>query len=174
MDCIEEEVAQGDPELHEVVRMPGETREALSGVKGGLNCSNVASRAGSGKRPAQRLSGGCKRLWRVCAIPRYLRSRYGYVAFDWSSAAAIYFGRTPQAALNQGYLLANGNISSVRAVANHVSEETTQRSYLAGPARRLLTSAFSVVAGDTVDQNRLKPCTERSSGLCRSWNRRAV
>jgi hypothetical protein len=28
-------------------------------------------------------------------------------------------------------------------------------------------AAFSVAAADTVDQNRLKPCTERSSGLCR-------
>jgi hypothetical protein len=52
MDCIEEEVAQGDPELHEVVRMPGETREALSGVKGGLNCSNVGRlrKIGRGRR----------------------------------------------------------------------------------------------------------------------------
>jgi hypothetical protein len=40
-------------------------------------------------------------------------------------------------------------------------------------AHQMRNPAHPGAAGNTVNQNRLKPCKERSSGLCRSWNRRA-
>ena len=43
-------------------------------------------------------------------------------------------GDLRKAGLNQGYVLANGNIDLVKAIANHVSAETTNKDYLCGPA----------------------------------------
>ena len=160
-DCIEEEVAQGDPELHEVVRMLGETREAVVWSKG--RSKLLQRRTFEKNRPWSPPT--LIREWLTMSAslreraPENVRRNvflvdskgYGVFAlsqdiFDRAMAAwrstgvqlpPFTLGALRKAALNQGYLLANGNISSVRAVANHVSAETTQRSYLAGPARRL-------------------------------------
>ena len=161
IDCIEEEVAERDPQLHEVVAALGETREAVVWNKG--RAKLLQRRTFEKNRPwappvlireliemTESLRERAPEQFRhnVFLTDERRRGVYPFGASTIQSAMSAWRAsgvHLPQfqlrdlrkAGLNQGYVLVNGNIGLVKAVANHVSAETTQKDYLRGPARRL-------------------------------------
>jgi hypothetical protein len=161
IDCIEQEVAGGDSQLHELVAALGERRESVVWNKGRSN--RLQRRTFEKDRPwsppvlireliemtASLRERAPEQFCRNVFLTDQQRRRVCPFSLDhWKSVVSVWRSsgvKLPEfslrdlrkSSLNQGYVLAKGNIGLVKSIANHVSAETTHQNYLRGPARRL-------------------------------------